>query len=82
MAGTNQKAYNVCIRVPVGIKEKIDKDIMESGEFSSASQWYLAAVREYLEKRESVRMKKEGLGGGGLTNLKAIAKNNWGVTAP
>ena len=65
MVSTNLKSATVCIRVPEKMKERIDQDIVESGEFSSASQWYLAAVREYLEKREA---KKDRLGGGGPNN--------------
>ena len=65
MVGTNIKSPTVCIRIPQGIKDRIDKDIIESGDFSSASQWYLAAVREYLEKRE--RITKDRLGGGGVS---------------
>ena len=62
MAETNIKSCTVCIRVPAGAKERIDKDIIESGEFASASQWYMAAIREYLEKREKIA--KDRLGGG------------------
>ena len=69
MAGNNQ-AYNVCIRVPAGIKEAVDKDVAESLEFNSASQWYMTAIREYLEKR-----KKDRLGGGALTSLSKNKKN-------
>ncbi len=62
MAGMNQ-ACNVCIRVPVGLKEAVDKDVKETKEFNSASQWYVAAIREFLEVRE--KRAKERLGGGG-----------------
>ena len=66
MVGTNTKSYSVCIRVPMGLKERIDQDIVESGDYASASQWYLAAVRDYVEKREKIR--KDRLGGGGGPN--------------
>ena len=39
MVSTNLKSATVCIRVPEKMKERIDQDIVESGEFSSASQW-------------------------------------------
>lgn len=71
MAGMNQ-AYNVCIRVPAGLKEAVDKDVKETREFNSASQWYLAAIREFLETRE--KRAKDRLGGGGLINLSKNAK--------
>ena len=73
MNETNQKSVPICIRVPIGVKERIDKDILETKEFSSASQWYLAALREFLYKRESIR--KDGSGGGGLTVLKTTKKS-------
>jgi len=71
MAGMNQ-AYNVCIRVPAGLKEAVDKDVKETREFNSASQWYLAAIREFLESRE--KRAKDRSGGGGLTNLSKTKK--------
>jgi len=71
MAGMNQ-AYNVCIRVPAGLKEAVDKDVKETREFNSASQWYIAAIREFLETRE--KRAKERLGGGGLINLSKTKK--------
>ena len=55
----------VCIRVPPGLRNAVDEDVAMSGEFNSPSQWYLAAIRAYLEIR-----KKEHPGGGGLTSLK------------
>lgn len=66
------QAYNVCIRVPAGLKEAVDKDVKETREFNSASQWYLAAIREFLESRE--KRAKDRSGGGGLTNLSKTKK--------
>ena len=71
MAGMNQ-AYNVCIRVPAGLKEAVDKDVKETREFNSASQWYIAAIREFLESRE--KRAKDRSGGGGLINLSKTKK--------
>lgn len=68
MAKDYSEPKNVCIRLPPGLKKAVDEDVAETGDFNSASQWYIAAVRAYLEIR-----KKERTGGGGLTSL---SKNN------
>lgn len=60
MAKDYSEPKNVCIRLPPGLKKAVDEDVAETGDFNSASQWYLAAVRAYLEVR-----KKERTGGGG-----------------
>ena len=80
MVGTNTKSYSVCIRVPMGLKERIDQDIVESGDYASASQWYLAAVRDYVEKREKIR--KDRLGGGGLITVENNSKKIMGIFNP
>ena len=80
MVGTNTKSYSVCIRVPMGLKERIDQDIVESGDYASASQWYLAAVRDYVEKREKIR--KDRLGGGALITVENNSKKIMGIFNP
>ena len=69
MAKDNLEPKNVCIRMPPGLKKAVEDDVAETGDFNSASQWYLAAIRAYLE----VRKKERTGGGGGLTSL---SKNN------
>lgn len=83
MAETNQTAITVTIRLPYKLKEKIDRDVTESGEYTSAAQWYLQAIREYLEKREI--QNKDGLGGGGgqaklIPLSQNLLVNGWGIT--
>ena len=53
---------NVCIRVPPGLRNAVDEDVAMSGDFNSPSQWYLAAIRCFLEVRQN---NKEPPGGGG-----------------
>ena len=40
------------LRLPYGLMESIKKDVEETGDFTSISQWLNSACREYLAKRK------------------------------
>jgi len=40
------------VRLPYGLMESIKKDIADTGDFTSVSQWLNSACREYLAKRK------------------------------
>ena len=59
----------VGVRIPVGIVRLIDKDIQDSEEFVTRTDWLMTAIRFYLHHREDVgAIQRDSVGGGGQTN--------------
>lgn len=59
----------VGVRIPVGIVRLIDKDIQDSEEFVTRTDWLVTAIRFYLHHREDVgAIQRDSIGGGGQTN--------------
>lgn len=59
----------VGVRIPVGIVRLIDKDIQDSEEFVTRTDWLMTAIRFYLHHREDVgAIQRDSIGGGGQTN--------------
>lgn len=59
----------VGLRVPRGLLTIIEKDVSESEEFVTRTDWLIAAIRFYLHHREQVgAIQRDSVGGGGQTN--------------
>lgn len=54
----------VGVRIPVGIVRLIDKDIQDSEEFVTRTDWLMTAIRFYLHHREDVgAIQRDSIGG-------------------
>lgn len=52
MPVNENRTSHVGLRCPDGLLEMIDKDVEESNEFTSRSDWIVCAIREYLRVRK------------------------------
>lgn len=66
----------VGVRIPEGLFQNIVSDINTNGDYSTISQWILAACREYYK----IRLKDGNGGGGALTKFLKICKKKLGVS--
>lgn len=53
------------LRVPKGLVTIIEKDVSNSEEFTTRSDWILSAIRFYADHRESLGAIQRDLPGGG-----------------
>lgn len=49
------KSKTITMRFPAKLVERITKDIEDTGDFRTLTEWMQMAAREYLKKREDER---------------------------
>ena len=51
--------YQMNVKVPIRLIELIDLDLESEGDFRNRSEWVLAAIRDYLDKRTEIIEKRK-----------------------
>ncbi|MBE6519213.1 MAG: hypothetical protein E7Z70_06755 [Thermoplasmata archaeon] len=49
------------VKIPPNILQFVDKDVETSGEFSSRTDWIVAAMREFMARRIDILSKRKEL---------------------
>jgi len=56
---TERNLYQLSLKIPKGLIEKIDKDIEETRDFRNRSEYIVAALRHYQEHRTKIRIEEK-----------------------